>query len=198
MPLYVRQAYEAKKWGFVPDYIRLWLVYNYGGIYMDTDVEVVKPLDRFLQYEAVSGFESETQIQTGLMACLEGFPLFTELLHEYDEIPFVKEDGSYDLTTNVIRITNVCTRYGFIPNGKEQTVEGFTLFPTEYFCPMDWSGQLHKTKNTYSIHWFSASWWNEQQRKEHKIMQRKLRFFRFCTGIIGETAYYRIKRLLKH
>jgi len=92
-PLYVRQAYEAKKWAFVTDYVRLSAMTKFGGVYMDTDVEVVKPLDRFLNHDAVSGYESESCIPTGLMACREGFPLFLEFLHYYDEASFYHEDS---------------------------------------------------------------------------------------------------------
>ena len=203
-PLYVRQAYEAKKWAFVTDYVRLWAMYTYGGIYMDTDVQVIKPLDRFLQYEALSGFEAETQIPTGLMACREGFPLFGEFLHEYDEIAFINDDGSLDLTTNVLRITALCSKYGFVPNGKEQTFAGFTIFPTEYFCPKSWeTGKLHKTKNTYTIHHFNASWWSDEQRKAHIAQKRKMRRNRMLhipklilRHLLGNEHYEKLKQTL--
>lgn len=208
-PLYVRQAYEAKKWAFVTDYVRLWAMVNYGGIYMDTDVQVIKPLDRFLQYEAVSGFESETKILTGLMACREGFPLFAELLHEYDNIPFVKEDGSFDLTTNIDRITKLCSRYGFIPNGQEQTIVGFTLFPKEYFCPKSWeNGKTQITKNTRAIHHYAATWWSEERKKHQKASIRRQRRYavydavvhfpnRLLSKLLGDTGYQRLKKVLK-
>ena len=119
---YVKEAYEAKKWAFVSDVARLYALVEMGGIYMDTDVEVLKPLDSLLKYEAVSGFESETAIPTGLMAACKGQKLFVELLHEYDTIHFKRSDGSLDLTTNVTRITNTCLKYGFKANNSLQTV----------------------------------------------------------------------------
>ena len=81
---YVREAYQAKKWAFVTDYVRLYAMVTEGGIYMDTDVEVIRPLDSFLSNRAFSGFEDETNIPTGIMACEKGFPLFEELLEEYN------------------------------------------------------------------------------------------------------------------
>ena len=79
-PLFVRQAFESKKWAFITDYVRLWAMYNYGGIYMDTDVEVVKPLDRFLSEKAFSGFESSNYVPTGIMASEKDNPVIGELL----------------------------------------------------------------------------------------------------------------------
>lgn len=156
---YVKEAYEARKFAFVTDVVRLYALYHEGGIYMDTDVEVIKPLDSLLGYEAVSGFESETQIPTGLMACREGHPLFGELLHEYDCIHFVKPDGSFDLTTNVVRITRTCLKYGFQPNNQLQTVKGFTLLPKDYLCPIEHEGhRLVLTDHTLCIHHFAGSW----------------------------------------
>lgn len=172
-PLYVRQAYEAKKWAFVTDYVRLYAIVNYGGIYMDTDVEVIKPLDDILKYEAVSGFESETEVPTGLMGCVKNHPFFIELLNEYDDISFIKEDGTFDVTTNVTRITNACLKYGLIQNNTFQTVCGFTLFPKEYFCPKDYStGKIKKTYNTFTIHHFSGSWISDSDKKMLKESSR--------------------------
>ncbi len=161
---YVREAFEAKKWAFITDVVRLYVLVNYGGIYMDTDVEVVKPLDDLLRFEAFSGFESETQIPTGLMASEKNQPLFCELLHEYDDAHFLNPDGSFDLTTNVTRITNTCLKYGFVPNNKQQTVKGFTFLPKDYLCPKDASTrQLNMTENTYTIHHFDGSWLSPEQ-----------------------------------
>ena len=171
---YVREAYEAKKWAFVTDVVRLYALVKYGGIYMDTDVEVLKPLDEFLQCEAFSGFESDTNIPTGIMASEKGQKLFIELLSQYDNINFVKEDGSYDLTTNVDRITKTCTKYGFIPNNQKQTVKGFVLYPKDYFCPKDLlTRKVNLTKNSYTIHHFDGSWTSDEE-KYFIELRRKL------------------------
>ena len=172
---YVREAYEAKKWAFVSDVERLYALVNFGGIYMDTDVEVLKPLDDLLQYESVSGFEAVDRIPTGLMACQRQQSLFEEFLHDYDNKHFLKPDGSYDITTNVTRITNICLKYGLQLNNKLQTVKGFTLFPVEYFCPKDFETKvLTITENTYVIHHFDGSWlsvedkWCIEKRRKYK------------------------------
>ena len=156
---YVREAYDARKFAFVTDVVRLYALYHEGGIYMDTDVEVIKPLDSLLQYDAVSGFESPTQIPTGLMACRDGQPLFKELLDEYNGIHFRRPDGTLDTTTNVIRISNTCKKYGLRLDNTLQTVRGFTLLPKDYLCPIDQDGhRLKLTSNTLCIHHFAGSW----------------------------------------
>lgn len=208
-PPYVQQAYESKKWAFVTDYVRLWAMVEFGGIYMDTDVEVIKPLDRFLEHNAFSGFESETAISTGIMACQKEFPLFEELLHEYDNISFVLEDGSLDITTNVTRITNCCNKYGFVPNGKYQVINGFALYPPDYFCPKDFrTGIINTTKNTYVIHHFNASWYSkeQQEKKEQRWKKAKKEKYKdiiihipniFFRRILGDKIYEKIKKMIK-
>lgn len=179
---YVEQAYEAKKWAFVSDVARLYALVNCGGIYMDTDVEVLKPLDDLLKYEAVSGFESKDRIPTGLMACREGQILFKELLQDYDNACFIKEDGTYDTTTNVTRITNVCLKYGLRLDNTLQTVNGLTLLPYDYLCPKDFETKIVTiTENTYVIHHFDGSWLSEEDKlaavfaeKYKKYMPNKL------------------------
>ena len=168
---YVKEAYDAKKWAFVSDVARLYALVNHGGIYMDTDVEVLKSLDDILDYEAVSGFESEKCIPTGLMACEKNQQLFFELLHEYDNIHFLKKDGSLDLTTNVTRITKTCLKYGLKLNNSFQIINGFALFPNDYFCPKDYaSKKINLTKNTYTIHHFDASWVPKSKKIQTKIL----------------------------
>lgn len=170
---YVREAYDNRKFAFVTDVVRLYALLKEGGIYMDTDVEVLKPLDSLLQYDAVSGFESLTQIPTGLMACRDSHPLFQEMLNDYDDLHFVRKDGSLDMTTNVTRITNVCLRHGFVPNGKLQTVAGFTLLPKDFLCPKDYiTKKVNITRNTLTIHHFDGSWLPQKQRV--RILKRIL------------------------
>ena len=109
---YVKEAYEAKKFAFVTDYVRLYALIAYGGIYMDTDVEVVKSLDAFLKHKAFSGFESSNSIPTRLMASEKDYPLFKTLMDDYENRHFLKEDGSFDMTTNTVTITNLCKQIG--------------------------------------------------------------------------------------
>lgn len=156
---YAREAYGAKKWAFVSDYARLKVLVDYGGVYMDTDVEVIKPLDSFMNERAFSGFETDTDIPTGIMACEKGFAPFCEMLSEYDKRHFIRDDGSFDMMTNVIAITRYFKLRGFIPNNTKQTIDGFTLYPKDYFCPKNHATlKMEMTANTCAIHHFAASW----------------------------------------
>lgn len=183
---YCREAYEAQKWAFASDYARLWILVNEGGIYMDTDVEVLQPLDRFLNLQAFSGFEAEDRLPTGLMASSENQPFFVKLLRDYDDRSFLRSDGSFDLTTNVTAITDSCVNSGLILDNTEQTVEGFTLFPSEYFCPKDWlTKEINLTENSYAIHHFDGSWAGGSTRLKHAVMRA-----------LGPKGVKAVKRLL--
>ena len=204
-PLYVRQAYEAGRWAFVTDYVRLLGMLKMGGIYMDTDVEVVKPLDPYLKHEAFAGFEADDRVQTGLMACEKGFPLFEEFLHHYDDASFLNPDGSANVTTNVTVLTNLCRKYGLVTDGRFQTVAGLTIYPKEVFCPVDFDTEkLHKTRKTVTIHWFSASWQTEEERKALEAERKwqrdeKIRVARYTVGrkLFGDKGYEKLKSILK-
>lgn len=204
-PLYVRQAYEAKKWAFVTDYVRLYAMTKYGGIYMDTDVEVVAPLDAFLHHQAFSGFEDMVHIPTGIMACEKDFPLFEEFLRYYDDATFLKPDGTHDLTTNVIIMTKIVGKYGFEPNGQYQNIQGFALYPRDVFCPMEPATRIfHKSTNTTTIHWFSASWFTPEQKAQRDAWIRQLRKERMrylpnrvMKKLLGEQRYELLKKILK-
>lgn len=205
-PLYVRQAYENKKWAFITDYVRLYAMVNYGGVYMDTDVEVIKPIDEFLNNRAFSGFEDGINIPTGIMASEKDFPLFKELLAYYDNIEFINQDGTLNTVTNVTIITGICENKGLLKNNKFQIIDGFAIYPEEYFCPIDYeSGKLKKTRDTYTIHWFAGSW---RSREEQERMEkwRKIRKFdgiihlpnRVISGILGKEKYEKLKRKIKN
>lgn len=156
-PIYVQEAYACKKYAFVTDYVRLYVLYMNGGIYMDTDVEVLRKLDQFLVCNAFSGYESANYIPTGIMGCEKGFPLFKEFLKYYDNRHFLI-DGKPDKTTNVVTISNLCTQKGYTLHNQLQSIEGFVVFPKEYFCPLYGSSYTNFTQNTYAIHHFNASW----------------------------------------
>ena len=173
-PLYVKQAYEAKKWAFVTDYVRLWAMVNYGGIYMDTDVEVIKPLDPYLRHKAFSGFEDDIHIPTGIMACEKDFLLFDEFLHYYDDTSFYNDNGEISYITNVAVMTQICCEKGLIQNNTLQEIEGFVLYPKDYFCPISYyNNVLTKTKNTVTIHWFAGSWHNAETKANEKARKKE-------------------------
>jgi mannosyltransferase OCH1-like enzyme len=173
--IYAKEAYEAKKWAFVTDYVRLKVLTGYGGIYMDTDVEVVKPLDVFLKEKAFSGFEYQDNVSTSLMACEKNFKLFGTFLKCYDERHFLNADGTYDDTTNVKEFTDLLLKYGLVQNGKKQTIEGLTLYPKDYFSPKSWkTREVEYTNNTYAIHHFAGTWLTPWQRYKIEAREKKI------------------------
>lgn len=157
---YVHEAYVNRKYAFVTDYVRLYALYVEGGIYMDTDVEVLRNYNNFLEHNAFSGFESDGNVPTGMMAAEKGSIWAKELLEQYDTRRFVQEDGSFDLTTNTTVITKYMVSKGLLLNNELQDFPGLcTMYPSDYFCPKDHgTGKITCTKNTVCIHHFAGSW----------------------------------------
>lgn len=169
---YVAQAYRAKKWAFVSDYVRLKAIYEHGGIYLDTDVEIIKPLDVFLDCDAFIGFEANDKIATCLMACTPNHSFFGSFLDTYSKRHFIRSDGSYDETTNVVAITNHLEQFGLLKNGSLQNIADVAVYPVEYFSPKNLeTGKITITPNTHSIHYFNASWMSKKQRFNTKLAQ---------------------------
>lgn len=173
---YVKEAYEAKKYAFVSDYVRLYAMCTQGGIYMDTDVQVVRPLDSYLCHQAFSGFENVHSIPTGIMACEKGFPGFCDLLAWYDDRHFVNEDGSYDATPNVVTITNYYLDRGLVRNNTMQTIEGFVIYPNIVFCPYKHEiGSRIFEQETVTIHHKYGSWLTDKDRFSREDAKSKLK-----------------------
>lgn len=174
---YISEAYEHKKWAFVSDYVRFYVLYNYGGIYFDTDVEVIKPFDNIVKNGNFLGCEKKKN-ETDLLSiapglCIGAEPkldIFKELLEIYDNKHFVNLDGSYNMTTVVEYTTELMKKRGFCGNGLVEFVSDIWIYPPEYFCPMDpWSGKIEIEEETYSIHYYTASWQSSYLRFKTKV-----------------------------
>ena len=192
---YAKEAYEARKFAFVTDFVRLWALYNEGGIYMDTDVEVLKPFDDLLHLSAFSGYESnkDTTFPTGLMASEKGGIWVKEQLEYYDNKHFIKEDGTFDVTTNAQIITDIMVRNGFVLSGEYQVYkDDMHAFPKDYFCPKTSTGVLKLTSNTYCIHHFAGSWVKRTWKDKIKLF-----VFRKILGVKLTDFMIGIKRKLK-
>ena len=180
---YTQEAYKAKKWAFVSDVARLYAIYSEGGIYMDTDVEVVKSFDSLLENNAFAGFEGTKWIGTNIIGAEAKNPIIAEFISLYNNTKFVKEDNSLDQTTNVERFTDLLiNKYVLSLNGKLQNLNNIKIYPTDYFCPYDYiNGKLLQSKNTFSIHWYSQSWINRSSLKKklsqiyHRIIGIKMK-----------------------
>lgn len=183
--IYTKEAYEAKKYAFVSDVARLYALVYEGGIYMDTDVEVLRPLDCFLKEKAFSGFESDKFMQTAVMGSIPGFGLFKELLQEYDNLKFKYDNGKYNIKPNTERITETCLKKGLILNNTNQVISDFRIFPKDYFCPKDCiSKEINITNNTYTVHHFDGSWLSEKEKQEMMRQYLENKFFNYmCKNI---------------
>lgn len=170
--LYCKEAYEAKKWAFVSDYVRLKVLYDYGGIYMDTDIEVCKSFNDLLIYNSCLGFEAETRIQTGVIAACKNNEWIKMLLLYYSKKHFKNENGQYALTTNVEVITKIIKeKYDIKLNNTFQVFgDNNVIFPFDYLCAKDlMDGKIKRTNNTYTIHHFKGSWVSYSGKIRHLI-----------------------------
>jgi len=198
---YCKEAYEAKKWAFVTDYVRLKALYEYGGIYMDTDVEVIKSLDPLLKYDAFSGYESNTRILTGTMASCKQNEWIEMFLKNYDHRHFKDANGKLDLTTNVEVITQLTReRYQLNLDGTLKFfANNMVILPFDYLCAKDLStGEIKKTVNTYTIHHFTSSWLPKETQEYKKLYQHYYQVLKE-KGMPADMAFYfcRIKAILK-
>ena len=172
---YISEAYAAKKYAFVSDYARFWILYHYGGVYFDTDVELIKPVDDILERGAFMGIEDiypehdpYPLVAPGLgMAVEAGHEFYKKELDYYAGVHFLLPDGTYDHETVVRRTTALLVQEGLEPRDALQQVAGIWIYPKEYFNPLDdLTGRLEKTKNTRSIHWYARTWQNRSPLKQ--------------------------------
>ena len=196
---YAAEAYACKKWAFVSDYARLKIICDQGGIYLDTDVELLRPLDDLLDYQGFLGFQEDNSVATGLGFGAEaGQPMVRAMLDDYRDIPFLRGDGTRDMTPCPVRNTDSLLPFGLRADGTRQEVCGLQFFPQDYFCPISLrTGELHITNNTYSIHHFDASWMEDKRylhflrtvrirRQVPPAVYRALRFcYRRCRDVSG-------------
>jgi len=185
---YTEEAYKFRKFAFVTDVVRLYALYNEGGVYMDTDVEVLKPLDPFLSHPAFSGFEDEKNVPTGIMGAEKGSLWVKENLDYYNNRHFISADGTPDLTTNVSTITQYMLGKGLIRNNSLQEFPGLvTIYPKEYFCPINpRTRKVEITSNTATIHLFMGSW----APRTPVSLSRK-----WMIRLFGEEFYQKVRRL---
>lgn len=167
---YTTQAYEAKKYAFVSDYARFKILYEHGGLYFDTDVEVIRPLDDIIANGSFMGFEINPckerpfgAVNPGVgMGAEKGMEVYATILQYYSQLNFINKDGSYNTIDAVVNITTrELIKVGLKKTDDIQTVADITIYPSDYFNPFnDITGKLNKTKNTRTIHWFTKTWLN--------------------------------------
>lgn len=184
---YTQEAYAVKKYAFVSDFARFWILYKYGGLYFDTDVEVLKSMDAiitrgpFMGCEYEAGDMSVASVAPGLgLGANPGLGLYKEILDLYTSIHFVNKNGSFNQKTVVQYMTELLCKYGMLQINKAQFIEGIWIYPQEYFCPFH-GRSIRFTKNTYSVHHYMSSWSKLTIRKKivrciHFIMLRCYKF----------------------
>ena len=211
---YIREAHQAKKYAFVSDYARFDILYHEGGIYFDTDVEVIKSFDDILQNGAFMGCEIDginlinadpvddtinldrhankarrIIVSPGLgMATAPGLSIYREILEFYSTQTFLNADGGINQETVGVKTTKILCDYGMQNSKGIQKVGDITIYPKEYFNPLNNNtGVIEKTVNTHSIHWYTMSWISP-------AMRIKSRITRIFHRIFGEECFSAIKR----
>ena len=194
-PKYVQEAYVAKKYAFVSDYVRIYALYNYGGIYFDTDIEVLKPFDDYLEgNNVVLGFEFDGLLTTAFLACEKKSPFFGEFLNSYIDRLFIKDDGTFDTSTINDHLSLQAKKWGVNTNLNEMQEFGAGMFvyPIEVFSGFDvknWHPKI--TEKTRTVHHMAASWVNSKKRIYFAIIF-------LLQKLLGYKLYDKLKAFLKN
>jgi hypothetical protein len=153
---YTQMCYEQKKYAFLSDYVRLKVLLEHGGVYFDTDVEVVRSFEKLLAHPAFFGFEDDAHVNTGVgFGCEAGNSVIKTMLEEYDPLL----DGEHGVIGCPILNTQALVKHGLVLNGSSQKLSDAAVYCAEWFNPYDDpTGRLNKTSNTHSIHWYAKSW----------------------------------------
>ncbi|MBD5179620.1 MAG: glycosyl transferase [Bacteroidales bacterium] len=193
---YTAQAYAAKKYAFVSDYARFKILYEHGGLYFDTDVEVIRPMDDIIAAGPFMGYEIDPkngmygEVNPGLgLGALAGMEFYRRIVDEYGTLSFLNPDGSLNQKTIVKYNSELLKEFGLCNTEGIQSVAGMTIYPQEYFNPLnDATGKLEVTKNTRSIHWYTKTWLNVSP------MRQKLS--RLSHRLLGVHTITKIRKLL--
>jgi hypothetical protein len=185
--MYTKEAHQTKKWAFVSDVARLYAIHTDGGVYLDTDVELIKPIDSFLDNSMFIGFENDTLINTGIgFGAVQRFHIIKKMLDIYDNVSFINFDGSFNIEPCPAYNTPIIEQEGFAVNNTKQTINNVTVYPTEYFCPKNCvTRRLHITEKTHAIHHFDGSWLTDE-RQEYVVIAE---YQKKCGRKLGNFLY---------
>ena len=184
---YVREAYEAGKFAFVSDYVRLWALYHYGGVYLDSDIEVLRSFDPLLDQKGFTGFEDRDRISAWIFGSEKGNPLFQEFLDDYKGRIFKLGEGQYDMTPNPVPITRRLMAHGLRLDGSLQKLDYITVYPMDCFCPFNpyrKSGDCF-TERTMCNHYFNGEWKKSQSAEERRYAEKEARFRKIFGNRLG-------------
>lgn len=184
---FTKEAYSVGKFAYVSDYARLKVIYEQGGIYFDTDVEVIESIDDILEKGPFMGFEKNTAASAGEVnsvaiglgfACEPRNPIIREAMDFYESHHYIYPDGHMEQITIVKIVTDILKRHGLTRSDIPTTIEGITIYPWDYFCPVEFlSNKLEITENTRTIHHYSASWmsWTDKMKMKKGYYANKVR-----------------------
>lgn len=189
---YMYEAYQTKKWGFVPDFARLDIIYNEGGIYLDTDVEILKPIDEILNNKMFCCPETSGKIALGLgFGAVKHNKNIKKLMEMYEQLKFVADDGKSNCTPAPELQDVYFKKIGYKEQNKKQIINDITIYPCEYMCPENCeTGKIKITSNTMTHHHYNATWKNPIHRAASNV-------FKKCCQIFGEKIMMKIKKMLK-
>jgi len=194
---YTAEAYKEGGYAFVSDYARFWVLYKYGGVYFDTDVEVIRPMEDVIERGPFMGFEYIRRkggfaVAPGLgIAASPGMDLFREILERYDSLPFLLDNGERNPFSMIPMVTEMLSDKGIKGNGTIEKVAGINVYPPEWFNPFDdATGRMRKAPDTCSIHWFAKSWLPEEPAWKTSLK-------RLAHRLIGVDNSLKIKGLFK-
>lgn len=185
---FAREAHAAGRWAFVSDYARLRIVHDHGGIYLDTDVELVKSLDALRGYDAFFGYQQDGTIATGLgFGATPGHPFVRALVDAYESRRFIGPDGRLDATPCPAHDSTVLRRLGVRLDGSLQVIDGVAILPADYLCPKSYeSGRVHRTARTLAIHHYESSWHGAFERAD---LAKRRRYARIVGARLGPWLY---------
>ncbi len=160
---YISDAYKSGKYAFVSDYARLDVIYRYGGIYLDTDVEILRSIDQLLYQRGFMGFESNSMVNSGVgMGGVAGIELFATLRDAYQNYVFIDSNGKINDVANCNLQSAILKEKGLRLDNTLQEIDGIRFYPSEFLSPVSYlTNKKHITENTYSVHWFTGSWQTE-------------------------------------
>ena len=203
---YIKQACHEKKWAFVSDYARLDVIYEYGGIYLDTDVEIVKNIDFLLENEVFFGFEKANEniaINTGQgFGAMPHSNVVKSLRDFYDGLSFYNSDGTLNLQPSPYYTTKCLLEFGLELNNKNQKIENIQIYNSNYFCPKNYiTNIINITNETVSIHHFTTSWLSSKEKKKRRLL-RKIDYIihlpnMIIKKLIGDSNYNLLKERIK-
>jgi Glycosyltransferase sugar-binding region containing DXD motif len=203
---YVKEAYDKKLYPFVADYVRIYAMVEYGGVYLDTDMELLSSIDAFLENEAFTGFENKTRVAAGIMGCNKENKVFRQMLDYYNSVNFIDANNDINITTICSVMMDVLEEDGFEYKNSEQYLKNIHIYERDIFYPKKLqNGEFRITDKSVSIHHYSGSWLTSRQKiRGENILWRKIcrPFLRKCKivllNLIGDKNTINFERKVRN